>query len=50
MQLLFCSLRNSEAVNGKFNSPTFTVMLIMLRIIWLILVILSLTDYIFLIY
>ncbi|CAN0892949.1 hypothetical protein LINGRAHAP2_LOCUS17874 [Linum grandiflorum] len=50
MRLLFYILRNSIAVNGKFSSPTSTAKLIMLRIIWQILVILSLIGYIFLIH
>ncbi|CAN0843492.1 hypothetical protein LINGRAHAP2_LOCUS3877 [Linum grandiflorum] len=50
MRLLFWSSRNSVAVNGKFSSPTSTAKLIVLRIIWPILVILSLTGYIFLIH
>ncbi|CAN0924776.1 Putative ribonuclease H protein At1g65750 [Linum grandiflorum] len=50
MRLLFCSLRNSAVVNGKFSFPTSTAKRIMLRIIWLILVILTLTGCIFLIH
>ncbi|CAN0872553.1 hypothetical protein LINGRAHAP2_LOCUS10149 [Linum grandiflorum] len=50
MRHLFYSLKNSAAVNGKFRFPTSTAKLIMLRIIWLILAILSLTGCIFLIY
>ncbi|CAN0893281.1 hypothetical protein LINGRAPRIM_LOCUS2659 [Linum grandiflorum] len=48
MRLLFCSSRNCSAVTEKFRFLTFTVKLIMPRIIWLILAILSLTGCIYL--